>query len=167
MGDRPHRPTSVSGLVKEADMLTLQGDIEKARNVFEEAVQMAVKRGDAGINNEVAWYGTLDKFPDIVLPACSRAIELAKDERKPLLRDTRGVALALTEKFPEAIEDFEAYVAWLKETEKHELETNTDQAKKNAAAYKKIREEREEWIGKLKSGRSPFDDPTLMSLRQE
>ena len=167
LGDRPPRPTSVSGLLKEADILALQGDVEGARKVFKEAVEMAAKSEDAVLNNEVAWYGTLDKFADIVLPACSRAIDLAQDAMKSICCDTQGVAFAMTGKFPEAIEDLEATADWLRGLEKRELEAKTDEGKENAVAYKKMREKRQEWIEKLKSDQNPFDDATLMSLRRE
>jgi WD40 repeat protein len=175
LGDRPYRPTSFSGLLKEADMLALEGDVKKARKVFEEVVGMAAKSRDALLSNDVAWYGTLDKLADIVLPACSRAVELAKDETKPICRDTRGVALALTGKFPEAIEDFEAVVTSFKAEEEKQEKTaqqSSSQAVKEefgriADEWKKMREEREKWIAKLKSGQSPFDDETLKTLRRE
>jgi len=167
LGDRPYRPTSLYGPLKEADSSALGGNIQQARKLFKQVVDTALKNGDALVNNQVAWYGTLDNFADIVLPACSRAIELAKAEDKPSYRDSRGVALALTRKFPEAIEDFEAFVIWSKDAEKRYLEKKTEEGKKMAAAYKKMREKREEWIVKLKSGQNPFDAPTLMNLRRE
>jgi WD40 repeat protein len=175
LGDRPHRPTSVCGLVKEADILSLEGDIKKAREVFEEGVEMAAKSGAAVRSNEVAWHGTLDKLPDVVLPACSRAIALAKDEDKANYRDTRGVALAMTGKLPEAIEDFQAYVTWSKTKEEKEKKAAEDasspeekaQHQNEQASWKGMREKREHWIVDLKSGRNPFDAATLMKLRRE
>jgi WD40 repeat protein len=166
LGDRPYRPTSAHGSVKEADRLALSGD-ENAKKAFKEVVAFAVNAKDATLDNEVGWYGTLDGFPEIVLPACDRAVELAKEEIKPQCRDTRGVALAMTGKLPEAIKDFEATVIWLNGLEKRELEAKTADGKKNAAEFRKMREKREEWIQKLKSGHNPFDESTLMSLRRE
>jgi WD40 repeat protein len=167
LAERPYRPSSLYGSLEEADTYALRGDLEQARKSFKQVVDMASKSEDAVLNNQIAWYGILDKFPDIVLPACRRGVELAKDKDKPNCRDTRGVALALTGKFPEAIEDFEAMVEWLKSLEKDALEAKTDQGRENAAAYEKMRNKREEWIRKLESKQNPFDDSTLISLRRE
>ena len=166
LGDRPYRPTSVHGSVKEADRLALAGD-KDAKRAFKEVVALTVNAKDATLDNEVAWDGTLDGFPEVVLSACEHAVELAKEEIKPQCRDTRGVALAMTGKFAEAIKDFEATVIWLNDLEKRALEAKTEEGKRNAAAFKKMREEREEWIDKLKSNQNPFDKSTLMSLRRE
>jgi WD40 repeat protein len=166
LGDRPYRPTSPHASVQDADRLALAHD-ENARKAFKEAVALAVNTKDATLDNEVGWYGTLDGFPEIVLTACDRAVELAKEEIKPQCRDTRGVALAMTGKHAEAIKDFEATIAWLNDLEKRALEAKTAAGNKNAAEYKKMREKRGEWIEKLKSGQNPFDKSTLMSLRRE
>jgi WD40 repeat protein len=178
LGDRPYRPTSLYGSVKEADRLALHREFEKAREAFKQVVAVAVKTKDATLNNEVGWYGSLDGFAEIVLPACDRAIEKAKDEDKPLCRDTRGVALALTKKFKEAIKDFEALKTGLKGKEKA-LEAKAAEDKKAgddeksaedekaAAVLKKMRQKREAWIATLKAGQSPFDKQTLMDLRRE
>jgi FOG: WD40 repeat len=173
--DRPYRWTSSYGLLQKADGSALRGDIQQARELFKQVVDMAVKDGDAPLNNQIAWYGSLDNVADIILPACDRAIALAQDEYKPGCRDTRGVARAMTRKIPEAIEDFQAYVTWSKTKEEKEetaAEGTSSQVEKTqhqneAASLKKSREKREQWIVNLKSGRNPFDAATLMNLRRE
>jgi hypothetical protein len=173
--ERSYRSTSVSGRLKEADMLAVQGKLEDARKAFAEVVAMSVKSGNAVLNNHIAWYGSLDNFADLSLPACDRAIALAKDEDAPLYRDTHGVTCALLGKIPEAIEDFQAYVTWLKTQEEKETKAaarSSSQAQKAQHQnienlYKKRQEKREEWIVHLKSGRNPFDATTLMNLRRE
>ena len=172
--DRPYRPTSPYASLKDADMLALNGD-ENAKKAFKNVVDVAVKSKDALLNNQVGWYGDLDDLAEIVLPACDRAVELARAEERPNYRDSRGVALALTGKFPGAMEDFGAVVIWLKtEEEKAEKakEESSSQAEKEkheriATEWKKMRVEREEWIAKLKSGQNPIDNETLKTLRRE
>jgi WD40 repeat protein len=174
--ERSYRPTpSVYGRLREADMLALQGEREKARKVFDEVVRMSVKNGNALLCNQIAWYGSLDNLADIILPVCDRAVTLANNELKPGRCDTRGLARAMTGKIPEAIEDFQAFVTWLKTEEEREEKaaqhspSQTEKARHQniEASYKKKREKREQWIVELKSGRNPFDAATLMALRRE
>jgi WD40 repeat protein len=173
--DRAYRPTSSYGLLHDADSCALRGDIQQARKLFKQVVDAAVKDGDALLNNQIAWYGGLDNLGDIILPACDRAIALAQDERKPSYRDTRGLARAMTGKISEAIEDFQAYVTWLKIEEAKEekaaqgasVQAEKAQHQNEQASSKRIREKREQWIVNLKSGRNPFDAATLMKLRRE
>jgi hypothetical protein len=175
-GERSYRLTSESPhfLLKSADTLALMGD-KNAEEAFKKVVDLAIKSNDVDFNNEVGWRGILDHLAGIVLPACDRAVELAKGQYDSSLRDTRGVARAMTGKFPEAIEDFQAAVTWFEaEEDKAEKakEESGSQAEKEeheriAAEWKKMRVEREEWIGKLKSRQNPFDDETLKTLRKE
>ena len=51
---------------------------------------------DAWINNDVCWYGSIAGFAGAVLPACERAVQMAVDEDQWQVRDSRGVALAVT-----------------------------------------------------------------------
>jgi hypothetical protein len=57
----------------------------------------------------------------------------------------------LTGDYEGVIEDFEFYVAWLKET---------DQYKEGAYG-------RETWIKTLQAGENPFDEETLKKLRNQ
>jgi hypothetical protein len=97
----------------------------------------------------VCWYGSLDGRPRDVLPACERAVTLAPDDGS--VRDSRGVARALTGDLVGAIDDFTAFVAWA-----HQDATRATQAAR-----------RDEWIAALRGGRNPFDAATLLALRQD
>jgi WD40 repeat protein len=167
--DRPYRPTSLYGLLKEADSSALRGDVQQARSLFKQVVDIAIKDGDAKINNQIGWYGSLDQMADVVLPACDRAIALAKDEFKPGCHDSRGLARATVGRIPEAIEDFQVLLAWLKSEQEKEEKTQQvgSLPSEEARRRKEIQQKREEWILKLRSGQNPFDAPTLMKLRRE
>jgi hypothetical protein len=65
------------------------------------------------------------------------------------LKDSRGLARALTEDCPGSIEDFRDYVAWLQNHGGSDYEIN----------------QRQFWISELEIGRNPFDETTLMELR--
>jgi WD40 repeat protein len=158
MGERPYRPTSIYGSVKEADMLALQNKVEEARTAFQQVVVMAAGTKNANVNNDVGWYGCLDGFAEIVKPACDRAVQLARPEDKASFQDSRGLANALTGKFSEAAEDFKAFVVWSKDEEKTLSETEEPLRRKQ-------RERREAWISQLLSGRNPFNPEMLKTLR--
>jgi WD40 repeat protein len=163
MENRPYRPTSIYGSLKEADMLALQNNVEAARTAFLQVVVMAGKTKDANLNNSAGWYGCLDGFAEIVKPACDRAVQLARAEDKAEFQDSRGLANALTGKFSEAAEDFKAFVAWSRLEEERNSKTGADSRK--MAVWKERREKREAWIPQLLSGHNPFDAETLKTLR--
>ncbi|WP_306558131.1 tetratricopeptide repeat protein [Nostoc sp. 'Peltigera malacea cyanobiont' DB3992] len=59
--------------------------------------------------NTLCWGGSLQKQAADVLPACDKAVALAPEDSR--IRDSRGLARALTGDTQGAIEDFEAYIA--------------------------------------------------------
>src|SRR5262249_24076615 len=75
--DEPYRPTFPYGLMLEAHMHALHGEVDDARRVYADAVKMAARTKDTALNNAIAWEGTLDGFADVVLPACDVAIREA------------------------------------------------------------------------------------------
>ncbi len=79
--------------------------------------------------------------------ACDRAVALAPDNA--MIKDSRGLARALTGDYTGAIEDFTEYVEWLERNGGNEYEKNL----------------RISWILKLESGQNPIDEATLMELR--
>jgi WD40 repeat protein/tetratricopeptide (TPR) repeat protein len=70
---------------------------------------------------------------------------VALDPDNGAVRDTRGLAKALTGRFAEAIQDFEAFIAWSKD--------------------EKAKQHRRAWRDALRSGRNPFTPSLLRSLR--
>lgn len=111
--------------------------------------------------NQICWHGTLSvvdvqaeraSYLAPIIAACERAVALEPDSAS--IRDSRGVARALTEDVLGAIEDFSFYVEWSKE--------NNPTSKYIAS--------REDWISRLKAKEAPatvFDRETLLSLRDE
>ncbi|HEX2326457.1 MAG TPA: WD40 repeat domain-containing protein, partial [Chloroflexota bacterium] len=153
---RPWRPafeeTCAQDALRRADAAALADEPERARAAFREAVVVAARTGDAWINNEVCWYGSIDGFAGAVLPACERAVQLAVGETEWQVRDSRGIALAVTGQLARAQEDFEQYAKWA--TDRDYLAP--------------LLERRRRWIEQLKARQNPFADPAeLRALRTE
>lgn len=146
-----YRVTCAIGAVREADAHAMRGEDQKASAVFAQAVNAAAFSKDAEIDNRVCWYGSLDGFSEIVLPSCEQAVKLAKPGQAGFIHDSRGVALAVTGHYPEAVREFEQYVEWAK----------------GKAEYKEQSRRREAWISELKGGRNPIDQATRKALRIE
>jgi regulator of sirC expression with transglutaminase-like and TPR domain len=74
--------------------------------------------------------------------ACEQAVQLAPDNGS--IRDSRGLARALTGNTQGAIEDFEALIAQVDDQE--------------------IKSQRQRWVKDLRAGKNPFTDEELKSL---
>jgi WD40 repeat protein len=95
--------------------------------------------------NRIAWLGTVwGNTPDF-LYSSDQAVAAAPS--MPELRDTRGVARALSGNIAGAIEDFEVFV-------------NSDKAGE-------LRSRRVRWIQTLRNGENPFSREEIESLRRE
>jgi hypothetical protein len=81
--------------------------------------------------------------------ACQRAVELEPENGS--LRDTRGLARALTNDYKGAIEDFKFFLEW----------------EKKAEMPPEYVRQRQRWIQDLEAGRNPFTPETLEALRNE
>ena len=77
--------------------------------------------------------------------ACEKAVALAPKHGE--IRDSRGLARALTGNTQGAIEDFQAFVDW----------TNNDEQ----------RLQRQGWIDALRAGENPFTEVEIKSLLEE
>ena len=84
--------------------------------------------------------------------ACRQAVKLDPENRE--IRDSRGLARALTGDTKGAIEDFSFYVKELKKEKKSEA---------NELRIK----QRTQWIAALKAGKNPFDAETLNAIRDQ
>ncbi len=93
--------------------------------------------------NTLCWRGSLQKQAAEVLPACEKAVALAPEDGN--IRDSRGLARALTGNTQGAIEDFEAYIAQPED--------------KNTKA------QRQRWVKDLRAGKNPFTDGELKKLQ--
>jgi tetratricopeptide (TPR) repeat protein len=93
--------------------------------------------------NRLCRDGSLQKQAADVLPACEKAVALAREDGN--IRDSRGLARALTGDTQGAIEDFEAYIAQIDD--------------KNSKA------QRQRWVKDLRAGKNPFTDAELKNLQ--
>jgi hypothetical protein len=153
-GDQEFRITCPSVRAAEADALALVGDRAGAEQFFRDALYASLQTKDYQGNNSVCWKGSVNGFAKLVKPACEKAVELAPDILlKRLIRDSRGLARALTGDTTGAIEDFTVALEYIK--------AHPDSF--NAAFLQR----REDWIAALKEGGDPFDDAMLKSLRTE
>jgi hypothetical protein len=83
-------------LLKRADAAALK-KAPDARALFGEAVKAAIISKDPQVSNDVCWFGSVDRFADVVLPAGDREVEVADEDLKAFYRDTRGLALDCTQ----------------------------------------------------------------------
>ncbi|MCH7489919.1 MAG: prolyl oligopeptidase family serine peptidase [Gemmatimonadetes bacterium] len=93
--------------------------------------------------NQLCWNGSLWGHAAEVMAACEKAVALAPDHGG--IRDSRGLARALTGDVAGAIDDFKAFVA----------STGNDRS----------RAQRQDWIDALRAGRNPFTKELLDQLR--
>ncbi|HYN90084.1 MAG TPA: hypothetical protein VER55_16235, partial [Ardenticatenaceae bacterium] len=147
--DLPEPGYAIAQVLGLAETLVLANENEAAASLYEQAVAWTVETESSLINNSVCWSGSLDGFAQAVLPACARAVELEPEDGN--VRDSRGLARALTGDIPGAIEDFRFYVEWAEDDPSAE----------------QLRRKREGWIVELEAGRNPFDPETLEALRNE
>lgn len=101
--------------------------------------------------NDLCWRGATWNHAALVLDACETAVKLAPDDGS--IRDSRGLARALTGDVPGAIEDFEFAV----------------QRRIEAGADASLIASRTDWLAALRAGQAPadiFDAATLEGLRQ-
>ena len=83
------------------------------------------------------------------MAACERAVALEPDDGH--IRDSRGLARALTGDYPGAIEDFQQYLEW---------------GPKTGASEEQIRQ-RQDWIRMLQAKQNPFNKELLEFLRNQ
>jgi len=138
------------GLVDEGGRLAREGDVEGAiaRYTAAQTLDPTYKIG-ADSWNRLCRFGSLWGYASEVLDACERAVKL--DPNHGEIRDSRGLARALTGDYEGAIEDFKFFVAWSEDR---------DSGAHNALL-------RISWIAELEDGRNPFDSAILEALRGE
>jgi hypothetical protein len=100
---------------------------------------------DPNFLNGLCWYGALQGYAPRILEYCDQAVDLAPGDQN--IRDSRGVARALTGNPAGAIEDFQFFVA------------NDDRVESTR--------QRQQWITDLKAGRNPFTPELLEELMGE
>ena len=146
----PADPSIVSYYLSQAYAAAHIGNRQEASSDYAQAAYWAIASGDASSSYEICWFGSLDQFAKIVLPACDFAVR--SDPNNVDYRDKRGVARALTGDISGAITDFTFVV-------------------QPANGYGDLRpkqiQERRRWLQELEDGRNPFDAKTLAALQQE
>jgi tetratricopeptide (TPR) repeat protein len=126
------------------------GDATLAEEMYQALHALgADKRVSAETWNDVCWLGSLWGQAQKVLDICDLAVSL--DPSNASIRDSRGLALAITGKTAEAIADFQVLVDWCKQN----------------GCSDTLGSQREQWIAALKSGQNPFNEQLLQSLRNQ
>lgn len=135
-----------SAIVRRLSSEVTAGDREKTLDLFEQArqIQMQISVDDKDALNEICWDGSLNGYEQQVLQYCESAVRVAPSDAN--IRDSRGLARALTGDYQGAILDFQYFV------------DNT--------TLRYLIGQRKEWIEKLKSEINPFTPEVLESLKQ-
>ncbi|MBW4586739.1 hypothetical protein G7B40_015230 [Aetokthonos hydrillicola Thurmond2011] len=130
-------------LVLEGASLLKEGKIKEALADYKEAQNLDPKvEIDAGSWNSLCRYGSLHGYAGDVMFACEKAVALAPGDGA--IRDSRGLARALTGNTQGAIEDFETFIQ------------STDNQEQKS--------QRQRWVNALRAGKNPFTDEELKSL---
>ncbi len=131
-------------LVSEASSLVREKKIKEAIAVYNQAQKLDAKvEIDFDAWGRLCRQGSLNKSAKEVMFACGNAVKLAPDSG--YIRDSRGLARALTGNYQGAINDFEAFIA------------QTDDKESKA--------QREGWVKLLREGKNPFTEEELKKLR--
>ena len=140
-------------LLESAQQQARDGEIDEATEIYE-----VIANGEpdfeipAGSWNSLCWNSSLWGKP--VLTACEDAVQLAvrsNSGQVANIRDSRGIARALTGDYSGAIVDFQVFV---------------QRYKGDSSRVAQV-VQREAWIAKLEAGQNPFDEATLKALREE
>jgi tetratricopeptide (TPR) repeat protein len=130
----------------EVNNFVIEGKVKEAITAYKKAQELDPKvEIDAYFWDSLCWYGSLHRHAADVMFACEKAVQLAPDNGG--IRDSRGLARAMTGKTQGAIEDFEAFIA------------QTDD--------KERKFQRQRWVKDLRAGKNPFTDAELKKLLQQ
>ncbi|MEE9234886.1 MAG: alpha/beta hydrolase [Candidatus Acidoferrales bacterium] len=142
--EEAERLVAALGLVAKGENLARERKVEAAIRAYAEAQETYPALTIVAQSwNQLCWQGSLWGYAAEVMPACEQAVALAPDNGN--IRDSRGLARALTGDLAGAIQDFQAFVAF----------TQNERA----------RAQRQEWIDALREGRNPFTPEVLEKLR--
>lgn len=76
---------------------------------FSELTRLALRETSDFLPNDVCWWGALEGFAAVVMPACEHAVALSPGAS--WVRDSRGIARGLAGDARGALEDLEAFIA--------------------------------------------------------
>jgi hypothetical protein len=146
----PVPPSVVQALIDSGTQLADTGQPEAAFRKYQAAFQLDPDfQASADTLNAYCWFGSLYGFEKEVLPYCEEAVKTAPDDAG--IRDSRGLARALTGDFSGAIDDFQFFV---------------DRAAGAGYAEQSI-QQRRGWIVDLNAGRNPFTPELLEQLKDQ
>ncbi|MHC5775152.1 WD40 domain-containing protein [Nostoc sp.] len=132
-------------LISEGKRIVQEGKVKEALAIYADAQKLDPKvEISADSWNSLCRYGSLHKQATDVIFACEKAVALTPEDGE--IRDSRGLARALTGNYQGAIEDFEAYIAQTED--------------------KDIKAQRQHWVKDLRAGKNPFTDAELEKLRK-
>ncbi|WP_054464996.1 TIR domain-containing protein [Planktothricoides sp. SR001] len=137
----------VPALVNQAVELIKEDHATEALAKYKEAQKLdaQLKQSDISDLNNLCRYGSLRGYAAELMSACEMAV--TRDPNHGGIRDSRGVARALTGDYAGAISDLEAFIKW----------TNNDESKA----------QRQGWVDALKKGKNPFTEEVLQELLEE
>ncbi len=116
----------------------------------EEVVDVIVTFADASTNDDVCWAGALNGLPpELVLPACKKAIELQPDVA--FYYEGRGLIHSMMMKDTEAIADFKTAIEVARQTQHGEDRIPMWQ----------------DWLSQIEQHRQPFDEHMMQQLRED
>ena len=127
--------------LQKAQSLTGEGKIEEAIALYKEIQKFTEITANQW--NLLCWNGSLHRHAADVMFACEKAVELEPENAS--IRDSRGLARALTGDKEGAINDFQDFI--------------------DERPYPEGVEQRKKWIQELNAGRDPFtEDEVLENL---
>lgn len=136
-------------------------DIVSALAAIKKAEENKLFIKDANTLNSLCWHGSLQEYAEQVLKYCELAVILEPDDAD--IRDSRGLALALTGDYQGSISDFQYFADHyyggffvLVDENGNILHSDSDIA---------LIEQRKYWIEQLKKGINPFTPEVLESLK--
>ncbi|NES21312.1 MAG: hypothetical protein F6K41_20860 [Symploca sp. SIO3E6] len=130
--------------IQRGEQLVKAGNVEEAVTTYENAQKFDPNFPIPPQSwNNLCRYGSLNGSAEEVIFACEKAVNLAPNN--VYIRDSRGIARALTGDSTGAIEDFQVFV-------------------NSPGIAKKYTEQRQGWIKELELGENPFTDEVLWEL---
>lgn len=141
------RPQQEELQVGRIALLFAAGRADEAAAELERRIEQAAAAEDVQDLNTLCWLGSLRQMADRVLAACDRAVDLAPEERRWAVVDSRALARSLAGDLDGALSDFRSALAG----------AGDDWSEETAA-------KRRRWIEILESGRSPFEGEGLQAL---
>jgi hypothetical protein len=126
------------------EALDLLGQAKAYDSLF---VSTMKKIKDPDSLNSLCWDGSVNGFAEQVIEYCERAV--AFNASDPVIRDSRGLARALTGDYAGAIDDFQFFVD-------HGADRGLNES---------LIQQRRGWIADLKAGINPFTPDVLEELK--